>query len=614
MRVISRRYSPEPSSISPRLSLLPHSPPLNLTSYPCPSPPSPCTYHSPTFSPLSPLPALSPSLQSLSPLSLSLPSLPLSPLFPLSHLSLFPPLSATQCHGILAAGPAMVEWTLGQQPGRSAGAGRKRKRGRETERGRRSTWEEQGEERQAIVSESDVARFNSLVLRLADVFSSSSSSSATRLCILKLFLLHLTTAAAPLPPSPPAPPRPAPPSPASQHATSAAPAAPSLTPAALRTPLGAGRCDADGDAMPDVSSMYDVSLLQWRWRREGERVRDVWRGGRRRGNRVTTTREGERESGACDGRTRRQGEEGGDGAHGEAENITFNDGGAADIDGVLTARKLLNPTQVITRIAPLLSRSSCFPLPPTAAAAAATVTATAGAAAAMQSDSPSPPSSLAAGALDSVDSLEARCLALRLIGCLAPLAADVAHVQELVVQAAMEAEGQQEVREGSGGRGRKRGIRGNRSSITLSLFTARVASHAQIKQPGVRGNAHRSQAEVDEHVARKRQQRQPDDSPAAHAPLHPHSFAHSLSPPHTLPPLALHTPLLTSSSHMPRVSRPLAQWRGREEGEEVMRMRVAAVVVKCLAGHEERAVRRVAWQVAVCLLSAFPCASWSPLL
>ncbi|CAI5523115.1 unnamed protein product [Closterium sp. Naga37s-1] len=40
---------------------------------------------------------------------------------------------------------------------------------------------------------------------------------------------------------------------------------------------------------------------------------------------------------------------------------------------------------------------------------------------------------------------DARCLALRLIGCLAPLAADVAHVQELVVRAAMEAEGQQEL-------------------------------------------------------------------------------------------------------------------------------------------------------------------------
>ncbi|CAI5526822.1 unnamed protein product [Closterium sp. Naga37s-1] len=64
----------------------------------------------------------------------------------------------------------------------------------------------------------------------------------------------------------------------------------------------------------------------------------------------------------------------------------------------------------------------------------------------MPSDCSSPLTGAAAGAVDSADSLEARCLALRLIGCLAPLAADVAHVQELVVRAAMEAEGPQELR------------------------------------------------------------------------------------------------------------------------------------------------------------------------
>ncbi|CAI5505780.1 unnamed protein product [Closterium sp. Naga37s-1] len=772
----------------------------------------------------------------------ALPCLPPSHTF--STLPPVPALSATQCHSILAAGPALVEWTLGQQPGRGAGAGRKRKRGREAESGRGSGWGEQGQRQQAHVSESDVARFNSLVLRLADAFSSS-SSSATRLCILKLFLLHLTTAASPLPLSPPAPPSTSPPSPfpASHHATSAAAAAPSLTPAALRTPPGAGRCDAGGDAMPDVSSMCDVSLLHWRWRREGERVRDVWRGARRRGERVVT-REGERESGGA-----AMDSFGDDGSSGDSDDCSASDGadstgsdggagGGSDWAGVLTARKLLNPTQVITRIAPLLSRSRSFPLPPTAAAAAATA-ATSHAGTAGTTMPAGTAAATAAGAVDSVDSLESRCLALRLIGCLAPLAADVAHVQELVVRAAMEAEGQQEVSEGSGGRGRKRGIRGSRSSITLSsllasrplpflpshpnlhaatlhpnlhaatlhpnlhaatlhpnlhaatlhpnlhaatlhsksplslplhpYFPLQLSSHPnlhaallaatflrvvsapfilnppsfppfyvsfpflplsllpillsllflppfpnsptlssiqlssfstssppwfycsttlpptplspyiptpqpppqqrhaalfaltflcdvsppfalhtlplllslalpaspppplplslkrhlhrsshlplpqQTKQPRVRGNAHRSQEEADGHVAGKRQQQQPDDSPAAHAPLHPHSFAHSLSP-HTLLPLALHTPLLTSSSHMPRVSRPLARWRGREEGEEGVRVRVAAVVVKCLAGHEERAVRRVAWQVAVCLLSAFPCAPWSPLL
>ncbi|CAI5963015.1 unnamed protein product [Closterium sp. NIES-64] len=462
----------------------------------------------------------------------------------------------------------------------------------------------------------------------------------------------------PSPPSLPSLPHPTP-VPALQPPTAAA--APSLTPAALRTPLGAGSAsDGDSDS--------------------GDRA----------------------------------------GSDGGA-------GGGSDWAGVLTAGKLLNPTQVITRIAPLLSRSSSFPLPPTAAAAAAAA-ATAATYPAGTAGTPMPAgtaAATAAGAVDSIDSLEARCLALRLIGCLAPLAADVAHVQELVVRAAMEAEGQQEVSEGSRGRGRKRGIRGSRSrlssspfvlrfpprsplpplpqpgaslstlpsltpsSITLSLFTARVVSSAvsshpkphaalfaatlfhrhaalfaltflcdvsppfalhtlplllslalpaspppplplsltchlhrsshprlpqQTKQPGVRGNADRSQAEADEHVAGRRQQQPPDDSPAALAPLHPYSFAHSLSPPHTLLPLAMHTPLVSSSSHMPRVSSPLARWKGGDEGEEGVRVRVAAVVVKCLAGHEERAVRRVAWQVAVCLLSAFPCAPWSLLL
>ncbi|CAI5493135.1 unnamed protein product [Closterium sp. Naga37s-1] len=135
-----------------------------------------------------------------------------------------------------------------------------------------------------------------------------------------------------------------------------APTGQSLAPAALRMPPSAGWRDADGDAMPDVGSMCDVSLLHWRWRREGERVRDVWRGGR------VVVRGAERERGGA--------------------------------------------------------------------------------------------------------GVDARCLALRLIGCLAPLAADVAHVQELVVRAAMEAEGQQEVskggrREGEEGKG---GIRGSRSS------------------------------------------------------------------------------------------------------------------------------------------------------
>ncbi|CAI6004915.1 unnamed protein product [Closterium sp. NIES-65] len=485
----------------------------------------------------------------------------------------------------------------------------------------------------------------------------------------------------PSPPSLPSLPHPTP-VPALQPPTAAA--APSLTPAALRTPLGAGRCDAGGDAMPDVSSMCDVSLLHWRWRREGERVRDVWRGGRRRGERVVT-REGERESGGADIDSF-----GDDGSSGDSDDCSASDGdsdsgdragsdggagGGSDWAGVLTAGKLLNPTQVITRIAPLLSRSPSFPLPPTAAAAAAAAAATAATYPAGTAGTPMPAgtaAATAAGAVDSIDSLEARCLALRLIGCLAPLAADVAHVQELVVRAAMEAEGQQEVSEGSRGRGRKRGIRGSRSSITLSLFTARVVSSAvsshpkphaalfaatlfhqrhaalfaltflcdvsppfalhtlplllslalpaspppplplsltchlhrsshprlpqQTKQPGVRGNADRSQAEADEHVAGRRQQQPPDDSPAALAPLHPYSFAHSLSPPHTLLPLAMHTPLVSSSSHMPRVSSPLARWKGGDEGEEGVRVRVAAVVVKCLAGHEERAVRRVAWQ------------------
>ncbi|CAI5493136.1 unnamed protein product [Closterium sp. Naga37s-1] len=140
------------------------------------------------------------------------------------------------------------------------------------------------------------------------------------------------------------------------HPSASAPTGQSLAPAALRMPPSAGWRDADGDAMPDVGSMCDVSLLHWRWRREGERVRDVWRGGR------VVVRGAERERGGA--------------------------------------------------------------------------------------------------------GVDARCLALRLIGCLAPLAADVAHVQELVVRAAMEAEGQQEVskggrREGEEGKG---GIRGSRSS------------------------------------------------------------------------------------------------------------------------------------------------------
>ncbi|CAI5493833.1 unnamed protein product [Closterium sp. Naga37s-1] len=433
-------------------------------------------------------------------------------------------------------------------------------------------------------------------------------------------------------------------------------------------------------------------------------------------------------------------------------------GGASDWAGVLTARKLLNPTQVITRIAPLLSRSS-FPLPPTAeaaAAAAVTVTTTAGTVTAMPSDSPSPPSSHAAAALDSVDPFEARCLALRLIGCLAPLAADVAHVQELVGRAAMEAEGQQECSVLSvlcmpcmrltipspslavprpshtslpcsavssfpslpqpaprtflcchlapccpapfipiallplcsthlslpslspsfpsfpplflsppHAPPQQRHaalfashlpllLRSNRHAALFALTflcdvsppfalhtlprllslalpaspppplplclkrhlhrSSQLPLPQQAKQPGVRGNAHMSQAKADEHVGQKRQQQQSDDSPAAHAPLHLHSLTHSLPPPHTLPPLALHTPLLSSSSHMPRVCSPLDWWRGGEEEEEGVRMRMAAVVVKCLAGHEEKAVRRMAWQVAIHLLSAFPCAPWSPLL
>ncbi|CAI5526816.1 unnamed protein product [Closterium sp. Naga37s-1] len=185
----------------------------------------------------------------------------------------------------------------------------------------------------------------------------------------------------------------------------------------------------------------------------------------------------------------------------------------------------------------------------------------------------------------------------------------------------------------------------------------------QAKQPAFKRKAHRNQAEVDEHVGGKQPQQHSDGSPAAHALLHPHSLPPHTLPPHTLPPLALHTPLFTSSSYMPHVSRPLARWSGDLEGEEGVRVRVAAVVVKCLAGHEEKVVRLVAWQVrrgmgggaegwegeqrdgrgsrgmdaslgsgvdgrgetrstcaaaavvvAVCLLSAFPCAPWSPLL
>ncbi|CAI5505786.1 unnamed protein product, partial [Closterium sp. Naga37s-1] len=135
----------------------------------------------------------------------------------------------------------------------------------------------------------------------------------------------------------------------------------------------------------------------------------------------------------------------------------------------------------------------------------------------------------------------------------------------------------------------------------------------QTKQPGVRRNAQICEAEADERVGGEWQQQQSDGSPAARATVHPHSFTHSL-PPHTLPLLALDTPLLTSSSLLPRVSHPLARWKEGAEADEGVRVRVAAVVVKCMAGHEERAVRRVAWQVAVCLLSAFPSAPWSLLL
>ncbi|CAI5505787.1 unnamed protein product, partial [Closterium sp. Naga37s-1] len=398
MRVFPRRPSPDPTSYLPVPLLtplaptssqsplqpfsLPHLPsrraPATLLtllisplspSLPC-LPPLPLSPDSPTRSPLSPLSPLSvlsdlPSLPFFPPLP-SPPFLPRLPSLPSSfpRLTPFPALSATQFDGILAAGPALVEWTLGQQPGRSAGAGRKRKRG-------------------------------------------------------------------------------------------ATPAAPSLTPAALKTPPGAGRCDVDGDARPDLSSMHDVSLLQWRWRREGERVTDMWRGG------GVVTREAERESGGagndgCNSASsigdsgdcsESDGDGDGDGdGDSDCDDTAGSDGGAGsarDWAGVLTAGKLLNPTQVITRIAPLLSRSSSFPLPPTAAAAAAT-SATSPAGTPMPAGTAA---ATAAGALDSVDSLEARCLALRLIGCLAPLAADVAHVQELVVRAAMEAEGQQEVSE-----------------------------------------------------------------------------------------------------------------------------------------------------------------------
>ncbi|CAI5505988.1 unnamed protein product [Closterium sp. Naga37s-1] len=605
------------------------------------------------------------------------------------------------------------------------------------------------------------------------------------------------------------------------HPSPSAPAAPSLTPAALRTPPGAGRCDAGGDAVPDVSSMCDVSLLHCRWRREGEQVGDVWRGG------GVVVREAERESGGAGSDGDDDGSNGASSSgdccerHGDSDADSDADshggdsggsagrdggaGGARDWEDVLTARKLLNPTQVITRIAPLLSRPSSFPLPPTAAAAAAA----AANSPAGTAGTPMPAgtaAATAAGAVDSIESLEARCLALRLIGCLAPLAADVAHVQELVVRAAMEAEGQQEppvlpslvsrfpplpqpgpslstlpcltpssITLSSLLASRPlpflpshpnlhAAILHSKSSLSLPLhpsFPLQLSSHPNLhaallaatflrvvsapfilnppsfppfyvsfpfiplsllpillslvflplspnsptlssiqlssfssssppslycsttlppnppspytrtphpplqqrhaalfaltflcdvsppfalhtlplllslalpaspppplplcltrhlhrfshlplpqhtKQPGVKRNVLMSQAEADEHMAVKlqQQQQQSDRFPAAQASVQPHSvhpqlFHHSLFP-QALPPLALHMTPLTNSSLLPRVSRPLVRWRGDEEGEEGVRVRVAAVVVKCLAGHEETAVRRVAWQVRV---------------
>ncbi|CAI5983906.1 unnamed protein product [Closterium sp. NIES-65] len=410
------------------------------------------------------------------------------------------------------------------------------------------------------------------------------------------------------------------------------------------------------------------------------------------------------DAGAAAREERRGGEKEEEGeGDGEPEEERVGGAGAAATSPSAPAAPSLSPAALRTppgagRIAPLLSRSSSFPLPPTAAAAPAAATA----------------ATYPAGT-PTVDSLEARCLTLRLIGCLAPLAADVAHVQELVVRAAMKAEGQQEVSEvvvylvektGKGGGwlglacssllcvlaiplphslylahltpppallraayiaacpplpcfavssltstrsfplhpNLHAAILHSKSSLSLLLhpyFPLQLSSHPnlhaallaatflcvvsapfilnppsfppfyrfshlplpqQTKQTGVKRNVLMSQAEADEHMAVKLQQQQQSDRfPAAQASVQPYSVhpqSFHLSPSRqALPLLALHMTPLTTSSLLPRVSRPLARWRGREEGEEGVRVRVAAVVVKCLAGHEERAVRRVAWQV-----------------
>ncbi|CAI5983432.1 unnamed protein product [Closterium sp. NIES-65] len=505
------------------------------------------------------------------------------------------------------------------------------------------------------------------------------------------------------------------------------------------------------------------------------------------------------DAGAAAREERRGGEKEEEGeGDGEPEEERVGGAGAAATSPSAPAAPSLAPAALRTppgagRIAPLLSRSSSFPLPPTAAAAPAAAAPAAATAATYPAGTPT------------VDSLEARCLTLRLIGCLAPLAADVAHVQELVVRAAMKAEGQQEVSEvlgvvylvektGKGGGwlglacssllcvlaiplphslylahltpppallraayiaacpplpcfavssltstrsfplhpNLHAAILHSKSSLSLLLhpyFPLQLSSHPnlhaallaatflcvvsapfilnppsfppfyrhtalfvliflpsvallfnnthtqspspptparptqppqqrhaalfaltflcdvsppfalhtlplllslalpaspppplplsltrhlhrfshlplpqQTKQTGVKRNVLMSQAEADEHMAVKLQQQQQSDRfPAAQASVQPYSVhpqSFHLSPSRqALPLLALHMTPLTTSSLLPRVSRPLARWRGREEGEEGVRVRVAAVVVKCLAGHEERAVRRVAWQV-----------------
>ncbi|GJP33552.1 hypothetical protein CLOM_g18079 [Closterium sp. NIES-68] len=578
---------------------------------------------------------------------------------------------AVQHHGILAAGPALADWATWQQQGRRARGGGKRKREAEESR----------KQQQAPESHGVVARFNSLVLRLADAFSSS--SSATRLCILKLLLLHLTTAASPPPPA------------TAARATLAASAVSSPFPAAWRR-------EQESSGMPDVSSMCDVSLLQWRWRREGERRGGLWRGRGARGGRggggdLEGREEGQNRrqwlrcaeragvSVGCDPLRRMQGDEDWEeGCHGEAEKRGWDDGtvdegdddadvggnsasstdesgdgsasstdesgdgsasgsDGADADtcdaaddgdddwaGVLTPRKLLNPNQVITRIAPLLARS--FPSSATATATAAAAVA-AGTAAAVPQSSPAPPSSHAASAVEPLDALQSRCLALRLIGCLAPLAAGVAHVQEMVVRAMMGAEGREE---------RHAALfaltflcdvsppfalhtlplllsltlpSSPPPSLPLSLMRTLLnppqllLQRAQLQQSGQR--AHGRESGQKRVTSREPQgttsMPQPQEKPLGQRQARFHSPSPSLL-------AAMHMPCLATSSLLPRVSSPLARWRGGEEGEEGVRVRVAAVVLKCMAGHEERAVRRLAWQVAACLLSAFPFAPWSPLL